>query len=165
MIADIMPAKLATLHLRPERSKDQPFLREVFDDTRREEFSAARLPPELLSNLLAAQFNAQQQGYRASFPKAEFLIIALGGQSVGRMVVDRGPQIVTVVDISLLAQHRNQGVGTELIRGLADEAARAGQAVRLSVVRGQRAARLYQRLGFAKIGEAGVRDLMEWRAG
>jgi ribosomal protein S18 acetylase RimI-like enzyme len=43
---------------------------------------------------------------------------------------------------------RRQGIGTELVKGLIKEAASAGRAVALGVVKTNPAVRLYERLGF-----------------
>ena len=43
---------------------------------------------------------------------------------------------------------RRQGIGTEVVKGLIEEAARAGQALTLGVVKTNPALRLYERLGF-----------------
>ncbi|HEY3914565.1 MAG TPA: N-acetyltransferase, partial [Verrucomicrobiae bacterium] len=50
-----------------------------------------------------------------------------------------------------------------LIQGLQREAAAAKKPVRLCVFAGERASRLYQRLGFRKTGHAAGRDQMEWQ--
>jgi GNAT superfamily N-acetyltransferase len=154
----------AAITLRPERPGDEAFLREVYAGTRQEELEAWGLPVETRAAFLKTQFDAQQQGYHSAFPRAEFLVILRGDQPVGRMVVNRAPGELLLVDIALLPQHRSHGIGTALIQKLSAEAAAAGQPLRLNVIKGQRAVRLYQRLGFAKTGESGLRDLMEWRA-
>jgi ribosomal protein S18 acetylase RimI-like enzyme len=160
-----MPVNLATLSLRSERPGDEPFLREVYGSTRQEELEASGLPVEMRAAFLDLQFKAQQQGYRSAFPQAEFHVILLDNQPVGRLAVHRAAGELRLIDIALLPEHRNQGIGTTLIQKLSTEAAAAGQPLRLSVVKGQRAVHLYQRLGFAKTGESDWRDLMEWRAG
>ena len=43
---------------------------------------------------------------------------------------------------------RRQGIGTEVVKGLIEEAARASRAVTLGVVKTNPALRLYERLGF-----------------
>ena len=43
---------------------------------------------------------------------------------------------------------QRRGIGTQVMRGLIDEAARAGRAVTLGVVKTNPALRLYGRLGF-----------------
>jgi len=159
-----MPVNLATITSRPERPEDEAFLREVYGSTREEELEASGLPLEMRAAFLNMQFKAQQQGYRNTFPQAEFHVILLGNQAVGRLIVSRAAGEWRLVDIALLPEHRNQGIGTALIQKLLAEAEAAAQPLRLSVIKGQRAFRLYQRLGFAKTGESGWRDLMEWRA-
>jgi len=158
-----MTANLATIALRPERPDDETFLREVYGGARREELEASGMPVEIRAAFLDMQFKAQQQGYRSAFPNAEFRVILLGDQAVGRMVVNRAEDAFLLVDIALLPAHRGRGVGTVLIANLLREAAAAKKPVRLSVLKGQRAFRLYRRLGFEKTGEAGFRDQMEWR--
>ena len=77
--------------------------------------------------------------------------------------VDRTADEILVIDISLLPEFRNQGIGSALLQGVLGEAAEANRAVRLSVMNGNPAQRLYQRLGFVQIGESGVCYSLEWR--
>jgi len=160
-----MPVNPAMISLRPERPEDEPFLRKVYGSTRQEELEACGLPAELREAFLNMQFKAQQQGYRNSYPHAEFLVILLANQPVGRMAVNSAAGELRLIDIALLPEHRNLGIGTALIRKLSTKAAAAGLPLRLSVLKDLRAVHLYHRLGFAKTGESGWRELMEWRAG
>jgi ribosomal protein S18 acetylase RimI-like enzyme len=158
-----MPVNLATIALRPEQPADEAFLREAYASTRQEELDAWGFPPEMRAAFLDMQFRAQQHGYRTTFPQGEFLVILLGQQAVGRVVVNRAADEWCLVDIALLAEYRNLGIGTALIQKLSSEAAAAGRPLGLSVIKGNRAFRFYQRLGFVKTGESGMHDLMEWR--
>jgi GNAT superfamily N-acetyltransferase len=158
-----MSCNPATIALRSERPGDEAFLREVYASTRQEELEALGLPLEMRAAFLNLQFKAQQRGYHNMFPHAEFDIILLAGQAIGRMVVNRAAVEWLLVDIALLPEHRNQGMGTALVQKLSSEAAAAGQTLRLSVIKGNRAFHLYQRLGFAKISDSGLHDLMELR--
>ena len=98
------------------------------------------------------------------FPHAEFQIVERERQPIGRLIVNRAPDEYRLVDIALLPEQRGAGLGTTLIQRLLREAAAAGKPVRLSVLKGHRAARLYQRLGFKQIGQAEVHDELEWVA-
>jgi ribosomal protein S18 acetylase RimI-like enzyme len=69
-----------------------------------------------------------------------------------------------LVDFALLPAHRDGGLGFALIQTLLAEAARAGQPVRLLVAKLNRAVRLNERLGFARIGDTGTHLDMEWVA-
>jgi ribosomal protein S18 acetylase RimI-like enzyme len=157
-----MSVDLATIVCRPERPEDEPFLREVHAGTRQEELDAWGLPPEMRAAFLDLQFKAQRQGYRSQFPQAEFLIILLANQPVGRIVLNRTPDALSLIDIALLPEHRNHGIGTALIEKLQTELI-TDQPLRLSMLKGQRAFRLYQRLGFTKTGESALSDHMEYR--
>ncbi|HEX3718965.1 MAG TPA: GNAT family N-acetyltransferase [Verrucomicrobiae bacterium] len=158
-----MPVNSLAITLRPERPEDSAFLLEVYSSARKEELDATGWPDVTRKVFLGMQFNAQQQGYRATFPLAEFNVIEVGGQAAGRMVVNRAEGEFRLVDLALLPAHRGQGVGTTLIQNLLRDGAAAGKPVRLSVIKGERAFRLYERLGFKKTGEDILRIQMEWQ--
>lgn len=149
------------LELRPEAPEDEAFRFELYASTRQEELDAWGWPEESRAAFLQMQFQVQA-GYRTQFPRADFEIIWLGGRRIGRWIVDRGGEAWVLADIALLPQYRNAGIGTGLIRRLQAEAAQAGKPVRLTVLKGCRAARLYERLGFCRISSSELHDEMEW---
>jgi GNAT superfamily N-acetyltransferase len=148
--------------LRPEQPEDEPFRFALYASTRQEELDAWGWPPELRQPFLEMQFKAQDS-YRALFPQADFQIVVRDGNCIGRLIIHRGETEFRLVDIALLPEHQNAGLGAYLIGTLKAEAAAAGRPLRLTVLRGHRAARLYERLGFTKIGETEVHDELEWR--
>ena len=90
-------------------------------------------------------------------------MVEVGGRPVGRLYVDRAPGELRIIDISLVPELRGRGIGGALIAALQREAADVGAVVRLHVELHNRAARLYERLGFVPVGEPGVYRRMEWR--
>jgi ribosomal protein S18 acetylase RimI-like enzyme len=146
--------------LRPEQPGDEAILFEIFASTREEELALTNWDEPMRRAFLNQQFNAMRQGYRSMFPAGEFLIIELDGKPAGRMVVNRAPVEIRVVDLALLPAHRNRGIGTLLMRQIC---AAANRPVHLSVLKHNRARHWYERLGFAKIGEQGFYDELEWR--
>lgn len=154
---------LPPVSLRPEQPADEGFLFDVYAGTREEELALTNWDEPTRHAFLNQQFNAMRQGYRSMFPSGEFLIIELGSQAAGRMVIDRGATAIRVVDLALLPAHRNRGIGTLLMRRICAGAAEAGKPVRLCVLKNNRAFHWYVRLGFAKTGELGVYDELEWR--
>lgn len=108
------------------------------------------------------QHNAQQQGYRLSYPAAENNIILHDGQPIGRMLIDRSEEAIHLVDIAILPDYRNHGVGAELIGGLLAEGATRGREVVLSVFHTNPAIHLYDRLGFSKVDEESLYWKMRW---
>lgn len=149
-----------SVSLRPEQSGDAAFLFEVFASTREEELARTNWDAPMRRAFLQNQFNAMRQGYRSTFPTAEFSIIEFAGTPIGRLVVNYGPAEIHVVDIALLPARRNHGIGTCLMRRVC---AAANKPVRLCVLKNNRAVRWYERLGFTRIGESGFHDEMEWR--
>src|SRR5205085_7704709 len=85
---------LGPLRLRPERGEDWPFRYQLFCDSRLPEWYAVQIDPAVRVQLTQHQFQAQTETYRARFPRARFDIIELGGERIGRIVVNRpGPHL------------------------------------------------------------------------
>jgi ribosomal protein S18 acetylase RimI-like enzyme len=103
--------------------------------------------------------------YGAQYPEAEHQIIVVEGLLAGRLLVNRSPLEIRLVDISLLPQYRNQGIGASVVRHLQAEAESAGRPLTLHVARTNEAAiRFYRRLEFVEAGETGSHLRMEWLA-
>ena len=151
------------LELRPERAGDEAFLFALYAGTREEEMARAGWDAATREQFLALQFRAMREGYRRAFPAAESAIVLLAGRPIGRAVVDRGGEAIHLVDLALLGPERNRGLGTQLLRQWLTEAAQARRPLRLSVVQGSPARRLYARLGFRQIGDEEVYEVLEWR--
>jgi ribosomal protein S18 acetylase RimI-like enzyme len=146
---------MSELSLRPPRPEDQPFLLQLFRSSRPE---LAMLPESLVS----VQFRGQTLSYDAQFPHADYQIVLLNEQPVGRLVVDRSAERIHLIDIALLPEGRGNGIGTTLLQGLQGEAARASLPLRLSVYEANPARRLYERLGFTVTGSQPPYLFMEW---
>ncbi len=151
-----------SITLRAIRSSDQPFLYRVYASTRELELAPLGWSEGQKAAFLQMQFNAQHRYYVEQFPRAAFHIILSGNRAVGRLYVDRRTDEIRLLDIALLPEHRNAGIGTALLRGLLAEAERAGMPVRIHVERLNPALRLYRRLGFCQIADKGVYTLLEW---
>ena len=148
---------------RPERPEDQAFCFALYCSTRTEEVESWGWPPEMRQSFLALQFRAQG-GYRNQYPGADFEIILHQNKPVGRFVLNRAPEEFRLVDLALLPEYRNHGWGGFLLRRFQAEAGAAGKPLRLSVLKGNRAARLYERLGFRSAGGTEIYDELVWNA-
>ena len=146
---------------RPITAEDEPFLRRVYASTRLEELAPLGWSADQQSGFLAQQFNAQHQYYQEHYADADFQLILLGEQPIGRLYVARWPDEIRLMDIALLPEHRNAGYGTHIIRELLEEAARARKPLRIHVEKFNPALRLYQRLGFFPIEDRGIYWYME----
>lgn len=158
------PPAAQPIILRSALPQDDLFLLQVYASTRADELALVRWSEEQKNLFIQMQFQAQRQHYRTYFPGAEYSVIWAGDQRpLGRLIVDRSGAEIRLMDIALLPEARGQGTGTALIQALQKEAGARGKPLRLHVETGNRARRLYERLGFAVCGEEGVHVEMEWR--
>ena len=150
-----------SIDLRSYTPDDDSFLFELYASTRKDEVEAWGWDAGQRQAFLKQQFAAQQHSYSLQFPQAEHSIIVMDNRPVGRMIVAREDQELRLVDIALLGEHRNNGIGTRLIQELIAEAAKVGKPLRLQVLKSNPAARLYSRLGFLPMGDDGLYLHME----
>jgi ribosomal protein S18 acetylase RimI-like enzyme len=150
--------------LRPATGDDEPFLMRVYAGTRAAELATVSWTEDEKAAFVRMQFAAQAQYYREHYPDTSFDVILLGAEAVGRLYVSRWRDELRIVDIALLPEFCNRGIGTTLLHGLQAEAAAAGKPLRIHVERFNPALRLYERLGFRQIEDKGVYLFMEWRA-
>lgn len=153
-----------SITLRPVMPEDEVFLFEVYCSDRLDELVSLNWPADQRQDFLAKQYAAQQRFFKTDYPQANELVILRAGDRVGRIVVDRGEREIRMVDLALLPEHRNAGIGTHLVNELLAEAKRLGRAFRLQVMRSSPAVELFERLGLLKTGETGSHYQMEWRA-
>ena len=66
------------------------------------------------------------------------------------------------MDIAVAASHRNRGIGTTFLGRLIEEATATGLPLTIHVEQMNPALRLYERLGFRRVGENSVYFLMEY---
>jgi ribosomal protein S18 acetylase RimI-like enzyme len=152
----------ASVGFRPVREDDLEFLYRVYANTRYEELSVTPWTDAEKEAFLQMQFNAQHRHYQQHFPDAAYSVIMLGEEPIGRLYLDHRDDEIRIVDIALLPEYRGNGIGGELIQDLLDESAETGRPVRIHVEQNNPALRLYQRLGFKRVGETGVYLLLEW---
>ena len=155
-------AVTAQVVLRPVTSADRDFLVGVYGSTRDSELSQVQWAPGQREAFVRMQFDAQDAEYRKRNPEGTFDVIEVDGRPAGRLYVDRRPDDIRIVDISLLPEFRGAGVGGELIAQLQDEAAASGRTLSIHVEIHNRAEELYTRLGFSVVDEHGVYRRMEW---
>lgn len=150
--------------LRLATPEDEPFLYELYCDTRAEEMAGWGLDQAQQKAFLDLQFKARQRHYDIAFSSAEHKIILCDARPIGRILVYRSEREIRLVDIALLSEHRSKGIGASLIEALLEEARTTGKSVTLHVDKISRAARLYERLGFSVTGDTGGSFKMEWQS-
>ena len=160
----LMSAQAVPVHLRPVSAADEPFLYELSADRRAPELRALGWGPGEQRTFVDMQFRAQQSAYAAEYPEADHWIASVGGDPVGRLLVDRRGAQHELVDLVVLSRFRALGIGTALVEEVLADAGAAGCVVRLTAVaHDQRLIRWYERLGFVPLQGRGPHVDMEAR--
>jgi ribosomal protein S18 acetylase RimI-like enzyme len=142
---------------------DLPLLERVYASTREDELAQTDWSDAQKAQFIAFQFQAQHRHYTTHYHGAQFLVIEREGVPVGRLYLHWRSDELRVVDIALLPEARGHGIGNALLDALMAHAASQGKGVSIHVEQMNPAMRLYQRLGFVRIGEHGIYRLMQWR--
>ena len=144
--------ELTDVILRAIQPEDENFLAEVYAHSRPD---IALLPfdEEQKAAFARQQFELQHVHYQKYFPDADFDIILMDEEPVGRLYVDRTEKEIRVIDIALLPTCRGQGIGTRLMLRLINEATLLQRPLRLRVRPENPACQWYLKLGFHILDE------------
>jgi len=151
--------------LRTVSAADDEFLLSVYYSTRDEELAQATWEPGQRDFFVRWQFELQRREYDLRFPQAEYDVILVDDKPAGRIWIGTDDDEIRLLDIALLPEFQNQGVGTMLLRLLIEKATGANKRLRHMVfVHNNDAHRFYERLGFSVIEDLGAYKHMEFRA-
>ncbi len=152
--------------LRPVVEDDDFLLKVIYGHTRTEELKrAVDWNEDQKAAFITHQHEAQSEYYKKVYPNADYSIILSGGTPAGRLFVERHliEKHIRIIDIAILPDYRNQGIGTYYLQQLQDEAKQSNKILSIHVEKFNRALALYQRIGFEIIKEThGVYYLMQW---
>lgn len=155
-------AAMAGLTFRLVTEADVPFLFRVYASTRAEELTQVPWTDDQKATFVDMQARAQHTDYQRNYAKADWLVIERGGESIGRLYLDRRSRAHSIIDIAFLPEHCGKGYGGALLADLLEEAAAANKPMEIYVEKFNPAMRLYRRLGFVTIEEQGVYELLRW---
>lgn len=149
--------------LRSATMSDMNFLRCLYYQSRADELVAVAWSDADKKTFLDSQFDLQHHHYLTYYAEANFLIIEHQSMPIGRFYLLQLENIFLLVDISLVSEWRNHGIGSALIQYAQQLAQVAGARLALHVEqRNQAAYRFYRRLGFVHIGTEGSHIKMYW---
>src|ERR1041385_2094236 len=153
-----------TVELRPVAESDEDFLVKVYASTREDELAQTAWTEDHKETFLRWQLGLQRREYESRLPDGEYRVILVDQQPAGRIWVGADEEQIRLLDIALLPDFQNRGVGTVLVEQLKNEAQHVGKPLRHMVfVLNNNADRFYLRLGFKKIEDFGAYKHMEWR--
>ena len=152
------------LSFRPISEKDLPFLHALYGTTRAAELAMVPWSDQQKVEFIDMQFKAQHAYYQEHFADADFAIIVKASQDIGRLYLDKRQTEFRIIDIALMPEQQNMGLGRALLEDVIDQAKQVNLPVTIHVEKNNPAMRLYLRLGFETVEDQGVYDLMRWHA-
>ena len=91
----------------------------------------------------------QLQKHRANFTPETYRMILIEDEVAGLVAVEEFPSHVWLVKLYVLAKYRGQGIGSQVLQGIQQNASAHGKPVTLRVLRvNKRAQALYAKHGF-----------------
>lgn len=143
--------------VRPEASSsDIDFSASLYALTRDDEMARVNWPEAQKRAFCRQQFDAQHAHYRQHYPTANLLIIERDAVPVGRLYFEQTAKELRLMEITLVTEVRNGGIGVAMTRALLQRAHAAGIPMGLHVEPFNPARRLYERLGFREIEARGL---------
>jgi GNAT superfamily N-acetyltransferase len=150
------------LEIRLAEANDREFLFKVYASSRADEISSWGWTTEQKAQFLYMQHEAQQRFYYEQYPSLKYSIILTRQQKCGRLAIAQLADELVLVDILLLPEFQNEGIGSKILKSLQCEASEKKLLFRLSVLSGSKARRLYERFGFEAVSDDGVYTIMKW---
>jgi ribosomal protein S18 acetylase RimI-like enzyme len=138
--------------LRPETEADIPLLFLLYAGSRAEELSAVPWSSEQKQDFLEQQFFSQRSHYHQHYTGAEFSLILLDGQPVGRWYLHRGVEL-RLMDVIVSPEFQRRGIAKACFVGLFAESRAKNLPITLHVEVNNHARDWYKRLGFFELPE------------
>ena len=144
-------------------SDDYPFLVSLYGTTLEEGLAqAGTLSAEQKASFVQMQFLTQSNYFQEKYPDASFDLLLDGSVPIGRRYVDRGDEVIHVIDLVLSPERRGKGLGTILMNELMAEATEKKLVVTLYLQKTERCWDFFERMGFRTIADDGMNFLMEF---
>jgi ribosomal protein S18 acetylase RimI-like enzyme len=149
-------------YLRPCTEADDAFVYDVFCTTWEHEVAA--LPNQnLAQHVLRIQHIAQERRFESRYPSHQRYVVMEDGERAGRLYVHESDTVMHVIDLTLMPQFRDRGIGTRVFRDLFAHAALEGQSISLRVARrNERATDFYTSLGFHLVTVDDLDNYFDW---
>lgn len=147
-------AVVAGITLRPMVAEDELVFRRLYAEVRSAELSGTPWDAAQKQAFCDSQYTLQDQHYRHYYADFEAWAICTADAVIGRMYLATFEGLWVLMDITLTAAARGEGIGSQLLCDVMRQADAAGRSMSLHVEPTNPARRLYQRLGFIETADA-----------
>ena len=152
-LSRLSPISIGMLNTRQAKVSDYQFLRQLHHVVYR----------DVVTRQFGSWNDADQDAwFDKGLDDAEYRIVESDGTPVGAIGMREHADHIALVELQLLPEYQNQGIGTELLTLELNRAAGYGLPVRLQVLRQNRARQFYARHKFTLEGETDTHYLMVW---
>lgn len=141
--------------------RDGEFIEKVYRSTREKELNLTGWPEDQKHRFIIMQSMAQLVDFKRNYKGTNYRIILYKKKPAGRLYLWETNSEVWVIDISLLPEFRGKGIGRSILSDIIERSRKKNKTVALHVALGNPARRLYERLGFKKVGATATHDCME----
>lgn len=148
--------------LRPVGPDDEAFLLALYASTRAAEMAMVPWTDEQREAFVKMQFAGQQAHYQKTYPAAMHQILLANDRAVGRLYVARLADEIRIIDLTVMPDERNRGIGTLALGELIAEGKQVGKVVRIYVENYSPSLSLFERLNFKPVEQQGFYLLLEW---
>ena len=105
------------LVVRPSRASDGPFLQRLYQSAR-PDLQWIDGGVEVVEQIVAQQFQVQEQGLGENFPDAMHYVVEKLGTAIGALSTDFGPNEIRVLYLAFIPAARGQGYGRAVLQGV-----------------------------------------------
>jgi ribosomal protein S18 acetylase RimI-like enzyme len=141
---------------------DEPVFRQLYAQVRMPELVATGWPVSEKQLFCDSQFTLQDQHYRKFYTDFEAWAICRGGDVddvIGRLYLATFSGDLVLMDITIEASQRGQGIGSKILADLTGQADQLNREMSLHVEPDNPARRLYTRFGFAEKNNSTESDI------
>jgi ribosomal protein S18 acetylase RimI-like enzyme len=141
------------LNMRPAEDQDYEFARQVHHAA--------------YHDVVERQFGkwdeqAQDGFFQSAWKGSAHEIIYLNGEPAGYFSMDETDDLIDLHELVLLPKFQGQGTGTKILNEAIEKAKTKNKVARLQVLKANKAAELYRKLGFSEVGETDTHIKMEF---
>lgn len=105
---------------------------------------------------------AQDKFFESAWKGSRHEILSANGQPCGYFSMDESGDFITLHELVLLPEFQGQGIGSKILNEAIEIAKAKNIPTRLQVLKENKAAELYRRIGFKQIGETETHFEMEY---
>ncbi len=143
--------------------EDDEFLYEVYASSRMDEINEWQWDEQQKQQFLKMQYYCQKVYYKNIYSHLETRIIVSKNEKIGRLLLADFKEKFVIVDLTILPEFQNQGVGTKILVEVQGYAQKHQKDIQLSVYRSNEGAiKLYEQLGFQQVECTDMYIFMEW---